>query len=90
MMRFLAREKAFATQVTVETAESDAEWCDGMLIYGIDANGYGGPVVLFESVGSNGYAQVGDWILKDSDGLFFGYPEEDFNEWYEFDGQEEE
>lgn len=72
--------KAVVFEEDLTNALEVAKWVGGELVYGVDGDGNGAPVLLFSSCGVNYHARPGDVIVQDEDGDFESYTQEDFHE----------
>lgn len=90
MKDYIATEKVAGVQFTQEDAEKVERWCGGTLLWTVDENAYGNPILLFDSAGTNGFVLPGGWIVRDEDGDFYGYSDEDFKDYYTIAGWHKE
>lgn len=82
MKKITSHDRIYAAQLTVENAEEMAAWTGGELFYTVDRTANGSTILLLRSFGINSYVAIDDWVVKDQDGDFFGYSEENFEEIY--------
>lgn len=91
MKMFIAKNRMVGVKMTHRNAEDLESWTQGALVFTMSRNADGGPTLLFQSEGCNTYAQVGDYILMDTNLEFHVFSEEDIDKYYDIAyGQEEE